>query len=69
MSQFDRRKFLITGTAVLGASAVGGGDRDGRYAFISNIYANTVSVIDVKSLKVLNNVPVGRSPNGISVTP
>jgi YVTN family beta-propeller protein len=44
-------------------------DRDGRYAFISNTYANTVSVIDVKSLKVLKNVPVGRSPNGISVTP
>lgn len=42
---------------------------DGRiaYAFISNTYANTVSVIDVKSLKVLKNVPVGRSPNGISV--
>ena len=44
-------------------------DRDGRYAFISNLYANTVSVIDVKSLKVLKNVPVGRSPNGISVAP
>jgi len=44
-------------------------DRDGRYAFITNIYANTVSVIEVKSLKVVKSVPVGRSPNGISVTP
>ena len=44
-------------------------DGDGRYAFISNVYANSVSIIDVKSLNVVKNVPVGRSPNGISVAP
>jgi len=44
-------------------------DREGRYAFVTNIYADSVSVIDVKSLKVVATVAVGRAPNGISVTP
>lgn len=44
-------------------------DRAGRYAYVSNIYANSVSVIDVKAAKVVANVPVGKAPNGISVTP
>lgn len=42
---------------------------DGRYAFVTNIYANSVSVIEVKDLKVVATIPVGRGPNGISVTP
>ena len=41
---------------------------DGRYAYITNIYANSVSVIEVKELKVVATVPVGKGPNGISVT-
>lgn len=44
-------------------------DRAGRYAYVTNIYANTVSVLDVKAAKVVANVPVGKGPNGISVTP
>ena len=44
-------------------------DGAGRYAFVTNIYANTVSVLDVRSAKVVATVPVGRAPNGISVTP
>jgi YVTN family beta-propeller protein len=36
---------------------------------VTNIYANTVSVLDVRSAKVVATVPVGRAPNGISVTP
>ncbi|MBI4589983.1 MAG: beta-propeller fold lactonase family protein [Candidatus Rokubacteria bacterium] len=42
---------------------------DGRYAYVTNIYANSVSVIEVKDLKVIATVPVGEGPNGISVTP
>src|SRR3972149_5435589 len=44
-------------------------DREGRYAYVSNIYENSVSVLDVKSAKVVANVRVGEGPNGISVTP
>jgi YVTN family beta-propeller protein len=44
-------------------------DRAGRYAYVTNIYANSVSVLDVKARKVIATVPVGRAPNGISVEP
>ena len=44
-------------------------DRNGRYAYVTNIYANSVSVLDVKDLKVVATVPVGKGPNGISLTP
>lgn len=44
-------------------------DREGRYAYVSNIYENSVSVLDVKSAKVVASVRVGEGPNGISVTP
>jgi len=70
VSVIDLQTRKVATTLQTGAGAHGVVvDRDGRYAFISNTYANTVSVIDVKSLKVLKNVPVGRSPNGISVAP
>lgn len=36
---------------------------------MSNIYENSVSVLDVKAAKVVANVRVGEGPNGISVTP
>ena len=35
----------------------------------TNTYANTVSVIDVAERKVIATVPVGKGPNGISITP
>jgi YVTN family beta-propeller protein len=44
-------------------------DREGRYAYVTNTYANSVSVLDVKERKVVAVVPVGKGPNGISVTP
>jgi YVTN family beta-propeller protein len=42
---------------------------DGRYAYVTNSYANSVSAIEVTDLKVRATVPVGKGPNGISVTP
>jgi YVTN family beta-propeller protein len=33
------------------------------------MYANSVSVLDVKDRKVVKTVPVGKTPNGISITP
>lgn len=56
---------VVTGTGAHGVAI----DAAGRYAFITNIYANTVSVIDAASAQVLRTVPVGREPNGISVAP
>jgi YVTN family beta-propeller protein len=44
-------------------------DRDGRHAFVTNTYANSVSVIDIAERKVIATVPVSKGPNGISMMP
>lgn len=43
-------------------------DRAGRFAYVTNIYANSVSVLDLAARKVVATVPVGKGPNGVSVT-
>lgn len=42
---------------------------DGRHAYVTNLYANSVSVIDVQTRKSVATVAVGAEPNGVSVTP
>ena len=70
VSLIDLESFKVAKTVVTGAGAHGVViDRDGRYAYVTNSYANSVSVVDVKDRKVVKTVPVGKSPNGISVTP
>lgn len=44
-------------------------DREGRLAYITNTYADTVSVIDIKTRAVVNTIRVGKGPNGVSVSP
>lgn len=44
-------------------------DRDGRQAYVTNTYANSVSVLDVPGRRVIRTIPVGKAPNGISITP
>ncbi len=70
VSMIDLENFKVAKTVVTGAGAHGVVvDRDGRYAYVTNTYANSVSVLDVKERKVTKTVPVGKGPNGISVTP
>lgn len=70
ISMIDLENFKVVKTVVTGAGAHGVVvDRDGRYAYVTNTYANSVSVVDVKNRKVVKTVPVGKGPNGISVTP
>jgi YVTN family beta-propeller protein len=43
---------------------------DGKTVFVSNIYGNTVSTIDVKTrAKNPSDIPVGTGPLGVAVTP
>jgi YVTN family beta-propeller protein len=44
-------------------------DRDGKYVFVANMGSNTVSVISVQTLERIRDIPVGRSPFDIVVTP
>ncbi|MDP3798112.1 MAG: cytochrome D1 domain-containing protein [Polaromonas sp.] len=70
ISMIDLENFSVTKTVVTGAGAHGVVvDRDGRYAYVTNTYVNTVSVLDLKKRKVVASIRVGKGPNGISVTP
>ncbi|MDO8769190.1 MAG: cytochrome D1 domain-containing protein [Burkholderiaceae bacterium] len=70
VSMIDLESFKVAKTVVTGAGAHGVVvDREGRYAYVTNTYANSVSVVDVKDRKIVKTVPVGKGPNGISVTP
>lgn len=44
-------------------------DTQGRYAYVSNTYANTISAIDLQAGKPVATIPVGMAPNGISIVP
>jgi len=65
LKTFKNVKTIETGSGAHGVVV----DREGQYAYVTNIYANSVSVLDVKARKVIATVPVGRGPNGVSVTP
>ena len=53
---------LETGTGAHGVVI----DPSDSYAYITNIYGNTVTVIDIQQEKVIATVPSGAAPNGIS---
>lgn len=40
--------------------------KDGKIVYVTNSGDNTVSVIEVATKKVINTIPVGKKPNGIS---
>ena len=40
---------------------------DGKFAWITNQGANTVSVIDVETHLVIKTIPLGNKPNGIVI--
>jgi YVTN family beta-propeller protein len=44
-------------------------DREGRYAYVTNSFADSVSKVDIKEGKVVKTVPVSKNPNGINMTP
>lgn len=44
-------------------------DTSGKWAWVTNSFDNSVSVIDVNGLSVASTIPVGAEPNGISYSP
>ena len=70
VSVIDIGQRRVINTVETGAGAHGViVDREGSQAFVTNIYAGTVSVLDLKAMKVVANIAVGHSPNGVSVWP
>ncbi|MEA9358478.1 beta-propeller fold lactonase family protein [Bacteriovorax sp. PP10] len=37
-----------------------------RFAYITNMYENTIAILDLKTLKIVASTPTGIKPNGIS---
>lgn len=57
----------ITGTITAGYATHGVVvSEDGKKVFVTNSLSNTVSVIDAGTQKVIQTIPVGKGPNGIS---
>lgn len=70
LSMIDLGSFKVIKTVDTGAGAHGVAiDREGRYAYITNTYAGSLSVLDIRKRSVAATVPVGRGPNGVSVRP
>ncbi len=70
ISLIDLESFKVVNTLETGAGAHGVVvDRAGRYAYVTNTYANSVSVLDLVKRTVTKTVPVGKAPNGISIQP
>jgi YVTN family beta-propeller protein len=42
---------------------------DNNFTYVTNMFANTVSVIDNSQNKVIKTIKVGKTPNGISIMP
>lgn len=41
----------------------------GRYAYVTNLYGNTVTVVDLAARKVVTTTLTGAAPNGVSFSP
>lgn len=70
LSVFDTASMKLLGTVRTGKGAHGVvADPSGRYAYVTNMYEDTVAVVDLNSLEVVSRVNVGETPNGISYSP
>jgi YVTN family beta-propeller protein len=67
---YDREADRKVGEVATGAGAHGVTfGRDGRMAYITNQVADTVTVVDVATLRVMKELRVGSKPNGLVFRP
>ena len=67
LSVIDPTDMTVRGTVRTGSGPHGVViDTTGAKAWVTNIYDDTVSVVDLDALEVLETVPVGDMPNGVS---
>lgn len=67
LSVIDTASMTVRGTVSTGSGPHGVViDTSGTWAWVTNTYANTVSVADLPTLSVVATVPVGTEPAGIS---
>lgn len=70
LSIIDTEAMNTRGTVTTGSGPHGVVvDQTGNWAWVSNSFDNTVSVVDVVNMAVEDTIPVGTAPNGISYSP
>ena len=70
VSIVDTTTFSVVNTVETGKGAHGIViEPSGRYAYITNIYGNSVATLDLTSQQVIATIPTGTGPNGISFSP
>lgn len=70
VSIIDTTSFTVLETVETGQVAHGVViEPSSRYAYITNIYGNSISVLDLAQQKVIATIPSGSGPNGISFSP
>ena len=67
VSVVDVQTFSVIDTVETGKGAHGVViDPSGAYAYVTNIYGNDISVIDLSIRKTIAKIPTGNKPNGVS---
>jgi len=67
ISKIDLTTDIVVATIETGKGAHGiVTNSDGRYAYVTNMYEDTVSIIDNSSNRLVATVTVGKIPNGIT---
>lgn len=70
VSIIDTRTNRVDTTVIAGRGAHGVViSSDGTRAFVAKTFANTVTVIDTRTPRVLGHMPVGPEPSGITYRP
>jgi YVTN family beta-propeller protein len=70
LTKIDLKSKKVTATIQTGKGSHGVvTSTDNEYTYVTNMFDNTVSVIDNSENKVVKTIKVGKTPNGISIMP
>ncbi len=70
VSFIDTETFKVVDTVETGKGAHGVViEPSGRFAYVTNLYDNTLAVVDIPARRLVTVVPTGAEPNGVSFVP
>ena len=70
VSKVELKSKKVTATIETGLGSHGVvTSEDSKFTYVTNMFDNTVSVIDNEQNKVIQTIKVGKTPNGISIQP